>query len=1362
MRKEPMHKMKQYIRQKRRHRGWNRIVAGLACVVVFTTTYMLILPAITMEQTTYCGIEAHTHEETCFEKQLVCAVEEAAPHIHSESCYQEEQVLICGLTESEGAHSHESACYETESVLACGQEENAEGHVHTEACYEEEQVLVCGKEESAGHTHGADCVRQDSVLICSEEHEHTDGCYQTEDTYICGLTEGEGAHTHGPECYQTQKTLICGQSEGQTHVHTDTCYEEILTCQKEEHEHSLACFSDPNADVETQDAWERTMADVQLTGIWADDVIAIAKSQLGYEESTKNYTVTDDGTVKGYSRYGAWYGDPYGDWCAMFVSFCLHYAGVDADSMPIEASCPKWIELLDSEKYALYHPADGSYTPHVGDLIFFDLDEYTEETKNAKNADHVGFVCELEYDEAGALTEIKTIEGNSSDRVQYESYTPNDTRILGYGEMPENPVPQSGESPAPDSIALIPMTASEGNLEIPNTTSVTVRKKWKGGSAARPDSVVIHLYQNGLAYGDPIILNADNKWTYQVENLPYCSDAGIAYEYTISEDEVKDFYTAYSDRATIPDSSSGTHYLNRGTLTDGATFVMVTQDVVITAVADKDGKAKFSGNPTVTSDAAVTYDGTTYQGEITEDVPEGNRWTIQQNTDGTYILKCGEYTLFHKEDGTPYLATSPSDNKSSASYYINQQGQIYCTKKDGKYTYVKADIDKKKGTFKNIGKADKASDAASFTFYEEVYVVGAHERYEYTVTNSYISSGGDSGNVVISGNKSIDYLGDGGSNPDTELTGEEFYRQYLSLQGKGEVAVDFLFVVDNTGSMTSTFGTFDGEKLSRDKTVSKILNGSYNGNATEDGLITQVLRANPENHAAVITFCGMGTGGSYNDGLANKEVITQLEWTALGDNSVAPYADVLHRTGGGTCYEAGILRAEEMLQNEEIKDNGHPKVIVFLGDGEPNGYLQNSSGEAASAEELADKDSVTYNWRGSSKSYQGTRNATDYLVNNVDAKIYSISVGYDVSGDADVLGYMAEKGGGEKYVAYDTSQAVEAFRQIISNYYPSHVSLTDNLSQYVELYTDRLDFKITREAGNQNTVIWSGELNSNGTIGSTQNGGASYIQSVSYVKGGASDSTGKMVVTFQPSYILESGVKYEVSYNLKVTDTAKTAYAEGNYNATGDAGTDYGTNETSSGKAGFHSNQSANITYAEGGGESIKLYPHPVIQVPSDEPEPTTTTLTINKTVLGAVTDEKFTFKAVLSDGAFPEPDENDTYTIDENGAAIFQLGDKDSITLTVPLNAAVTITETSHDGYYTIFKNGQVTVSSSDTANVTIGNDPVVIDVTNSAGTELPATGGSGTSLFTLCGLGLMSIAGTLMYRYHVRRRRERRAEQS
>lgn len=304
MRKEPMHQVKQYIWKKRRHRVWRRIVAGLACVVVFTTTYMLILPAITMEQTAYCGIEAHTHEEACFEKQLVCAVEESAQHIHSESCYQEEQVLICG------------------------------------------------QNEKPGHAHDESCIQRELVPVCTEDHAHSDACYQTVESYICGLTEGEGAHSHESACYETESVLTCGQEEkAEGHVHTEACYEAVLICPKEEHEHTLGCFSNPEADVETPAVWENTVSNVKLTGVWADDVVAIAESQLGYEESARNYVVTEEDQKKGYTRYGAWYGDPYGDWCAMFVSFCLHYAGVEG--YPLDANCPNWLETLRHDPYQM-------------------------------------------------------------------------------------------------------------------------------------------------------------------------------------------------------------------------------------------------------------------------------------------------------------------------------------------------------------------------------------------------------------------------------------------------------------------------------------------------------------------------------------------------------------------------------------------------------------------------------------------------------------------------------------------------------------------------------------------------------------------------------------------------------------------------------------------------------------------------------------------------------------------------------------------------------------------------------------------------------------------------------------------------
>ena len=377
MRKEPMHQAVQIIRQKRRHRVWNR-----AAVVVFSTTYMLIIPAITMEQTAYCGIEAHTHEEACFEKQLVCAVEEAAPHIHSESCYQEEQVLICG------------------------------------------------QNEEPGHVHDESCIQRELVPVCTEDHAHSDACYQTVESYICGQTESEGAHSHESACYETESVLACGQEENaEGHVHTEACYEAVLICPKEEHEHTLGCFSNPEADVETQAVWEKTVSDIELTGIWADDVLAVAESQLGYEESARNYVVTEDDQKKGYTRYGAWYGDPYGDWCAMFVSFCLHYAGVEG--YPLDANCPNWLETLSRDPYQSYFAAE-NYDPQPGDLIFFNTDD-------KEDADHIGIVTENIEGTDAAPALVKTIEGNSSNRVQYVTYEKNDPQILGYGRLPENP-----------------------------------------------------------------------------------------------------------------------------------------------------------------------------------------------------------------------------------------------------------------------------------------------------------------------------------------------------------------------------------------------------------------------------------------------------------------------------------------------------------------------------------------------------------------------------------------------------------------------------------------------------------------------------------------------------------------------------------------------------------------------------------------------------------------------------------------------------------------------------------------------------------------------------------------------------------
>ena len=361
--------------QNRRRKRWQKTVSILACLVVFCTVYALILPALTAEADTYCGKEEHTHTEACYEDKL-----------------------ICGKEEGEGAHNHTDDCYREVDALVC-QTPESDGHQHTDACYTEEQVLTCTNTEE-GHVHS-----------------EFDGCYTTEKRLTCGMEEGEGAHHHTAECYEKKKELICGQQENDGHRHTAECYEKELICSKEEHTHTLACYSNPNADVENGDVWQNTVSSVTLTGNWGADLAAIAQTQTGYTESTANYTVAEDGqTIHGYTRYGAWANDPYRDnWSAQFADFCLSYAGVPTSAVPQNSDCSAWN----------YTIPDG-YTPKTGDLLLLDTDL-------DGSADHAGIVTSV------SDSTLTAIVGDADKAVRNNTYNIGSENIKGYVSIPENP-----------------------------------------------------------------------------------------------------------------------------------------------------------------------------------------------------------------------------------------------------------------------------------------------------------------------------------------------------------------------------------------------------------------------------------------------------------------------------------------------------------------------------------------------------------------------------------------------------------------------------------------------------------------------------------------------------------------------------------------------------------------------------------------------------------------------------------------------------------------------------------------------------------------------------------------------------------
>lgn len=261
-------KLREYIRQSKQRRRWHGLTAVLATAAAVLTLCVMVLPAVTLENTPqalacqlddlhthtdscydeegelvcgYADFVAHTHDSSCYGEDgaLICPLEERKPHTHTEPCYQETETLVCGREETQG-HTHTEACYETQ--LVCGQEESQghthTGHVHTDACYTVTQTRICESTEP-DHVHTEECSEAHQELTCTQDT----GCYDENGNLACGLEETQG-HAHSEDCYDTQ--LVCDQEETEPHTHTDSCYQvqRELVCGQEEvilHTHMEGC-----------------------------------------------------------------------------------------------------------------------------------------------------------------------------------------------------------------------------------------------------------------------------------------------------------------------------------------------------------------------------------------------------------------------------------------------------------------------------------------------------------------------------------------------------------------------------------------------------------------------------------------------------------------------------------------------------------------------------------------------------------------------------------------------------------------------------------------------------------------------------------------------------------------------------------------------------------------------------------------------------------------------------------------------------------------------------------------------------------------------------------------------------------------
>ena len=169
-------------------------------------------------------------------------------------------------------------------------------------------------------------------------------------------------------------------------------------------------------------------------------LLEIAKGELGYTEE-----------ARGRTKYGEWKGDPYAQWCAEYLCWCVDQVDQRYGTQLLKNVYPlysgtntgknwfiregryvcRWGNVEDWGYQWLKGESEfittGSYIPQPGDWVFFTWDD-------DKDTDHVAMVEYCTRDEKGNVT-IHALEGNAPDKVQRQQYDLTYTRILGYGTV---------------------------------------------------------------------------------------------------------------------------------------------------------------------------------------------------------------------------------------------------------------------------------------------------------------------------------------------------------------------------------------------------------------------------------------------------------------------------------------------------------------------------------------------------------------------------------------------------------------------------------------------------------------------------------------------------------------------------------------------------------------------------------------------------------------------------------------------------------------------------------------------------------------------------------------------------------------
>lgn len=287
--------------------------------------------------------------------------------------------------------------------------------------------------------------------------------------------------------------------------------------------------------------------------------------------------------------------------------------------------------------------------------------------------------------------------------------------------------------------------------------------------------------------------------------------------------------------------------------------------------------------------------------------------------------------------------------------------------------------------------------------------------------------------------------------------------------------------------------------------------------------------------------------------------------------------------GGGTNYEAALNKAGEVLRRGR---EGATKIVVFLTDGEPT-YHVNDNGQ----------DERGGGNKTNQKDYQGALDGAAAITCD---QFYAIGMelpnyighfdGQNMSG-LTLLEKMAGKIQGEPYTycANVTSGLSDVFGNIagqIVRLSASNVTITDQLSNEV-------DPVLPAEGTGGKPDLTVSITNAEGQDVTASEQSAANMQA-SY-----NTSTKEVRLDFKDDYELKQGYTYSVTLKIKPNEKAQEKYIENDYQYLDIGESDTG--QSSAGKQGIYSNNTAKVTWTTNGEKKEGTYNRPVVQIPEED-----------------------------------------------------------------------------------------------------------------------------------------------------------------